>query len=127
MSEYFTVKAAKTLGRRLLMARVAAGYTAEEVASSLGQKLKNVEAWELDKTEPSDEILQELSTLYNTPVYNLVTGRNPPPEIFGELSVTEEEKELIERYRNLRDDRRHILWALLDNFKRFEEEDRSAV
>ena len=63
-----------TFGDRLTAARDAQGMTSSELARRLGVKLKTVEAWENDTSEPRANKLQMVAGLLNVSIRWLLTG-----------------------------------------------------
>ena len=53
-----------SLGARLCCQRQARGMTVESVAQSLGVAPQEVEAWEKDTADPTDQQLMDLAALY---------------------------------------------------------------
>lgn len=53
-----------SLGARLCRQRQARGMTVESVAQSLGVTPQEVEAWEKDAADPTDQQLMDLAALY---------------------------------------------------------------
>lgn len=52
-------------GKRLKLARIAAGYTQNDVAEKLGVYQSNVSNWEKNVYRPDYDNLRKLSRLYN--------------------------------------------------------------
>lgn len=71
---------AATFGDRLAGARDAAGLDQEEFARRLGIKLKTVEAWENDQSEPRANKLQMVAGLLNVSIRWLLIGQGNGPE-----------------------------------------------
>lgn len=63
-----------TFGDRVAAAREALGMTEEELARRLGIKLKTVQAWEQDLSEPRANKLQMLAGVLNVSFRWLLTG-----------------------------------------------------
>ncbi|WP_417723447.1 helix-turn-helix domain-containing protein [Salipiger sp.] len=72
-----------TFGDRVAAARDAAGMDQEQLARRLGVKLKTLQAWEDDLSEPRANRLQMLSGLLGVSMPWLLTGEGdgpPPPD-----------------------------------------------
>ncbi len=67
-------ESAATFGDRVAAAREALGMTEEELARRLGVKLKTVQAWEQDTSEPRANKLQMLAGILNVSFRWLLTG-----------------------------------------------------
>lgn len=65
---------AATFGDRLAAARDAAGMTQNELAKRLGVKIKTLQNWEQDMSEPRANKLSMLSGLLNVSMRWLITG-----------------------------------------------------
>jgi len=63
-----------TFGDRLTAAREAQGLSTTELARRLGVKLKTIEAWENDTSEPRANKLQMVAGLLNVSIRWLLTG-----------------------------------------------------
>lgn len=63
-----------TFGDRLAAARDAAGMTQETLAKRIGVKLKTIQAWEDDMSEPRANRLSTLAGLLNISIVWLLTG-----------------------------------------------------
>lgn len=63
-----------TLGDRLTAAREAQGLSTAELARRLGVKLRTVEAWENDTSEPRANKLQMVAGLLSVSIRWLLTG-----------------------------------------------------
>ncbi len=66
--------AAATLGDRIVAAREAAGYSQKKLASRLGVKLKTVQGWEEDRTEPRANKLQMMTGILGVSLVWLMSG-----------------------------------------------------
>lgn len=78
-----------TLGDRLAAAREAQGMTQEVLAKRLGLKLKTVQSWEDDLSEPRANRLSMLAGILNVSMMWLINGEGEgvtPPEEAGSLS-----------------------------------------
>ena len=81
-SDWYGPEAA-TFGDRVAAAREASKMDQEQLAQRLGVKLKTLQAWENDQSEPRANRLQMLAGLLNVPLVWLMTGTGPgvePPE-----------------------------------------------
>ena len=89
-------EACATFGDRLCAARDAAGLSQKILASKMGVKVRTIQAWESDSTEPRANKLQMVSALLNVSMVWLMsglgTGISPPGEFDG---FTENEISLI--------------------------------
>ena len=65
---------AATFGDRLAAAREAAGMEQEALARRLGVRLKTLQGWENDLSEPRANRLQMLAGLLGVPMVWLITG-----------------------------------------------------
>ncbi|SNS15141.1 helix-turn-helix domain-containing protein [Antarctobacter heliothermus] len=63
-----------TFGDRLAAARDAAGMSQETLAKRIGVKLKTIQAWEDDMSEPRANRLSILAGLLNISIVWLITG-----------------------------------------------------
>lgn len=72
--------AAATFGDRVAGAREALDMTQEDLAKRLGIKLKTLQAWENDITEPRANKLQMLAGVLNVSLMWLLTGEGPGVE-----------------------------------------------
>lgn len=74
---------AATFGDRLAAARDAAGMTQEQLAKRLGVKLKTLQGWEEDLSEPRANRLSMIAGMINVSMVWLITGEGEgltPPE-----------------------------------------------
>jgi transcriptional regulator with XRE-family HTH domain len=71
---------ATTFGDRLAGAREAAGMTQKEMAQRLGVKLKTLQGWEDDVTEPRANKLSTVSGLLNVSLRWLLMAEGDGPE-----------------------------------------------
>ena len=67
----------ESLGRRLLKARTAKGYTQVELAHKLGEYQSKYRGWESDKYEPNIDTLKALAVALDVTVEWLVSGIEP--------------------------------------------------
>ncbi|KUJ80973.1 helix-turn-helix domain-containing protein [Ruegeria profundi] len=67
-------KANATLGDRIFAAREAVGYSQNELASRLGVKLRTVQRWEEDRTEPRANKAQMISGILGVSLVWLLSG-----------------------------------------------------
>jgi transcriptional regulator with XRE-family HTH domain len=65
---------ATTFGDRMTGAREACGFSQAELARRLGVKLKTIEAWENDQSEPRANRLQMLAGLLGVSIMWLLSG-----------------------------------------------------
>ncbi len=91
-----------TFGDRLAAAREAVGLTQEEFSRRLGIKLKTVEAWENDMSEPRANRLQMMAGLLNVSIRWLLTGEGAGPEEPDETEVTQDINDLLLDLRQVR-------------------------
>ncbi len=91
-----------TFGDRLAGARDAVGLTQDEFARRLGIKLKTIEAWENDLSEPRANRLQMMAGLLNVSIRWLLTGEGVGPEEPGETEVTQDINDLLLDLRKVR-------------------------
>ncbi|ANT59788.1 MULTISPECIES: helix-turn-helix transcriptional regulator [Roseobacteraceae] len=75
---------AATFGDRLAAAREAAGMEQETLAKRLGVRLKTLQGWENDLSEPRANRLQMLAGLLNVPMVWLITGEGDGVSAPGE-------------------------------------------
>ncbi|WP_159964193.1 helix-turn-helix domain-containing protein [Profundibacterium mesophilum] len=93
-----------TFGDRLADARAAVGMSQEELARRLGVKLRTLDNWENDLSEPRANRLSMLSGLLNVSFRWLLTGEGEgltPPEPGG---VSAQSHALLADLRQLRSD-----------------------
>jgi len=91
-----------TFGDRLAGAREAVGLTQEEFSRRLGVKLKTVEAWENDLSEPRANRLQMMAGLLNVSIRWLLTGEGVGPEDPVEIEVAQDFNDLLLDLRQVR-------------------------
>lgn len=63
-----------TFGDRLSAAREKSGMKQTELADRLGVKLRTIQSWEDDKSEPRANKIQMVSALLNVPMVWLISG-----------------------------------------------------
>jgi transcriptional regulator with XRE-family HTH domain len=82
-----------TFGDRLAAAREKAGMSQEQLAKRLGVKLRTVEGWENDVSEPRANRLNMLAGLLNVSIVWLITGEGEgvaaPEEEAGSPDIRE--------------------------------------
>ena len=66
--------ATSTFGDRITGAREAGGYSQADLARKLGVKLKTIQSWEDDLSEPRANKLQMLAGLLNVSIRWMLTG-----------------------------------------------------
>ena len=91
-----------TFGDRLAGARDAVGLTQEEFARRLGVKLKTVEAWENDMSEPRANRLQMMAGLFNVSIRWLLTGEGVGPEEPEDVEPAQDFNDLLLDLRGVR-------------------------
>lgn len=74
MSESWFSEESATFGDRVAGAREAVGLRQEELARRLGVKLKTIQGWENDLSEPRANKLQMLAGVLNVSIMWLLTG-----------------------------------------------------
>lgn len=78
-TDWFSNEAA-TFGDRVAWAREALGMTQSQLARRIGVKLKTLEGWEADTSEPRANRLQMLAGLLNVSIAWLLTGQGEGPD-----------------------------------------------
>lgn len=91
-----------TFGDRLAGAREAIGLTPEEFARRLGVKLKTIEAWENDLSEPRANRLQMMAGLLNVSIRWLLTAEGAGPEEPDDTETAEGINDLLLDLRQVR-------------------------
>ncbi|MCE0505671.1 MULTISPECIES: helix-turn-helix domain-containing protein [unclassified Roseivivax] len=108
---------AATFGDRIAGAREAAGMTPEQLSRRLGVKLKTLQNWENDLSEPRANKLSMISGLLNVSIIWLLTGEgegvSPPGE---EPAGSQDLREAIAELRAIRVE----MQALADRSARLE-------
>ena len=107
-----------TFGDRLCAARDAAGLNQSMLAEKIGVKLKTVQAWESDSTEPRANKLQMVAALLNVSMVWLMSGLGKgiaPPEESEEI-ISHDTLEILKELRSIRSAGENILRrvAILD-------------
>ncbi|MDG0808321.1 helix-turn-helix domain-containing protein [Cohnella rhizosphaerae] len=108
-----------TFGKRLKLARQEKHMTQNDVAGALGVDFTTISKYENNRSQPDNEILRELASIYEVSLDWLLTGvdKEPPsaePNRFVlqgvEEALTEEEaghlQEQLEMYRLLQEKRK---------------------
>ena len=112
-------EACATFGDRLCAARDAAGLSQKILASKMGVKVRTIQAWESDSTEPRANKLQMVSALLNVSMVWLMSGLGTgidPPELREKFSKGSFQLEMLTELRAIRADGESLLKriALLD-------------
>ncbi len=96
---------AATLGDRIAAAREAVGYSQKKLASRLGVKLKTVQGWEEDRTEPRANKAQMMSGILGVSLVWLLSGEGEGvPEPSDTPSGLEDIQGILDEIRSLRMD-----------------------
>jgi HTH-type transcriptional regulator, cell division transcriptional repressor len=99
---YFSEKAA-TLGDRIAAGRRAAGVSQKELARRLGVRLKTIEAWENDLSEPRANRAQMLSSMLGVSLVWLLTGEGEgAPEHGQDEMMTASGREVLREFATLK-------------------------
>lgn len=96
---------AATLGDRIVAAREAVGYSQKKLASRLGVKLKTVQGWEEDRTEPRANKAQMMSGILGVSLVWLLSGEGEGVhEPTDTTSGSEDIQGILDEIRRLRTD-----------------------
>ncbi len=96
---------AATLGDRIVAAREAVGYSQKKLASRLGVKLKTVQGWEEDRTEPRANKAQMMSGILGVSLVWLLSGEGDGVlEPTDAPSGSEDIQGILDEIRSLRTD-----------------------
>ncbi len=96
---------AATLGDRIVAAREAVGYSQKKLASRLGVKLKTVQGWEEDRTEPRANKAQMMSGILGVSLVWLLSGEGEGVlELTDTTSGSEDIQGILDEIRSLRTD-----------------------
>ncbi len=96
---------AATLGDRIVAAREAVGYSQKKLASRLGVKLKTVQGWEEDRTEPRANKAQMMSGILGVSLVWLLSGEGEGVlEPTDAPSGSEDIQGILDEIRSLRTD-----------------------
>ncbi|MBO9437023.1 helix-turn-helix transcriptional regulator [Ruegeria sp. R13_0] len=96
---------AATLGDRIVAAREAVGYSQKKLASRLGVKLKTVQGWEEDRTEPRANKAQMISGILGVSLVWLLSGEGEGVlEPADTPSGSEDIQGILDEIRTLRTD-----------------------
>ncbi len=93
---------ATTFGDRLAGAREAAGMTQKEMAQRLGVKLKTLQGWEDDVTEPRANKLSTVSGLLNVSLRWLLMAEGDGPEAPADVEDNADVTAMMTEIRALR-------------------------
>ena len=93
-----------TLGDRITAAREAQGLSQAEFARKLGVKLKTVQNWEDDRTEPRANKAQMVSGVLGVSVSWLLIGEGDGIPEPSEATVPEGVKDVLDELRQLQSD-----------------------
>lgn len=103
-TSYYSDEAA-TLGDRIVAAREAVGYSQKKLASRLGVKLKTVQGWEEDRTEPRANKAQMMSGILGVSLVWLLSGEGEGVfEPSDATSGSEDIQGILDEIRTLRTD-----------------------
>ena len=80
-----------TVGNRIKEIRMSRGLTQAQVADRLNLSEKTVSSWEVDRTEPSFENIQQLAKVFSCKL----------GELLGDSKITSEESVLLQKYNAL--------------------------
>lgn len=86
----------KILAEKLKEYREQAGFTTKEVGEKIGKSDKTVSAWEHGRGQPDADMLFVLCKLYKIKSISVFYGLEE-----NEISLSDEEKELIREFRSL--------------------------
>lgn len=101
---YFSDDAA-TLGDRIAAGREALGFSQKDLARLLGVKLKTIQSWENDRTEPRANKAQMLSGVLGVSLIWLLTGEGEGvPEPTEIAALPESVKDILDEMRVLKSD-----------------------
>ena len=94
---------ATTFGDRLAGAREQAGMTQEALAKRLGVKLKTLQAWENDLSEPRANKLSMMSGMLNVSLLWILSGEGQSPEATGTAAeLPAELNEMLDEIKDVR-------------------------
>ena len=93
---------ATTFGDRLAGAREAAGMTQKEMAQRLGVKLKTLQGWEDDVTEPRANKLSTVSGLLNVSLRWLLMAEGDGPDAPTDTDTDADVTAMMNEIRTLR-------------------------
>lgn len=111
----------KRFADRLREARIAAGFTQEQLGFALGVSKSSVSAWERGKETPNFRLLPQLRTSLKRSLDELICGIGNDAYEVHEQSVRDgsliardaKERALLQRYRGLSAKRRHAILELI--------------
>jgi transcriptional regulator with XRE-family HTH domain len=111
----------KRFADRLREARIAAGFTQEQLGFALGVSKSSVSAWERGKETPNFRLLPQLRTSLKRSLDELICGVADEATRMQEQSVRDggliardvKERALLQRYRGLSSKRRLALLELI--------------
>lgn len=90
------------------------GVKPSPAATEAGISKSLVTKWKNNKTEtPSPEVLEQLSKYFHVPISELLGENERKNNAPGEITLTEDEKELIQLYRLVPPDRRNAVRATI--------------
>ena len=102
------------IGVGLAKARIAAGLSQQEVADLLGRNQTNISSWEVGRAEPDLSTLVKLLELYSVSFEDVV-GCTPHP-----VTVTEEEMQLVLRFRQLSKVNKEAVEAVIAVYSKYQ-------
>lgn len=128
----------KQIGERIALARSTAGWSVNDVAAYLICPPSAIVSWEHGSQAPAANELEMMAEIYGVTAEWLLSGEetseveeesgegavaDSSEQYHSSHSLTEEESELLDRFRVLRPDRREIIWAVLNSFQRMDREE----
>lgn len=94
-------------------ARIRAGYKQRDVVALTGIPLGTLRRWEQGVNEPPIDAIIQLADLYECSTDELLGSGFAPVDIeYNVDAMTQDERELLERYRGMDEDRRSVLLAV---------------
>ncbi len=95
-------EATATFGDRVLAGREALGLTQSELAKKLGVKLRTLQGWEEDRTEPRANKLQMLAGVLNVSLMWLISGEGEGVAAPGDSGIEGDISGLLTEIRQIR-------------------------
>lgn len=101
----------ESFGDRLLVSRKGAGLKQANAAKCLQITPVTLSRYETNQREPSFDMCIKMSELYNVDVHWLLTGEKPKETV--SLEITEDEKKLLDYYRQATDFEKGMIWGII--------------